>query len=58
LIVRSAATWGRSVVSNCYGDGGNVSSAAALRKRAEAMVSACARVCMRTGAGGDRGATA
>jgi len=31
------AMWGRSVVSNCYGDGGNVSSAKALQKRAEAL---------------------
>ena len=31
------AMWGRSVVSNCYGDGGNISSATALRKRAAAL---------------------
>ena len=31
------AMWGRSVVSNCYGDGGNVTTAEALTKRAQKL---------------------
>eukprot|EP00966_Prymnesium_polylepis_P262287 6058469-Prymnesium_polylepis.1 len=35
--------WGQSVISNCYADGGNITSAEAGRKRASAEEEAAAR---------------
>ena len=38
LAQNRAAMWGRTPVVACYGDGGNICSAAALQKRAHALL--------------------